>query len=892
MAFSYVGSGAQAAGNNATSLTVAYPARAGGDLCLLHFQRFGGTNSRAPNTPSGWVQVANWLNGTSRHALYERITNGGEPSVVLTLTGTGVTGDTQLARIHAFRSSTGVPTRNVTGSTSTNASADNIGPITGITPGSGDLALISCGKANDINGTLTLSAWTLAAQSSSTTGNDAGMGLLYQLSSDGSATGDLTVTDNGGTASNGVGLGILVSYNEAAFPNAREDQSGEWTTPAVAGGASAALAGMLGATRATAMLALALAGQPQDGVSITAPPDGPSYAGGVTLTMPAPAPPAVPAPWRWHVDELAGAPIAGLEEDGYRPLVPPGPVVAQWVRPWDTGDERLPVLDDAAAGPRVLRHDPAPMARMAWLGATQAPPEPPPPALDDGGTGPRVIALGSGPVARMAWFGATQAPPDPAPVALDDGTHWDLVLSQARTAARQSVRDPLLIIDVSEPLSSCLSEDGWTIPVPVAPAAVRAVPPWQWDMGELPVAAAPFGLDENGYQPPPARHATSAILPVWDTGDVVPQPVDGPTYAATVLPLPPVASPAVPAPWRWDDGGIAVPASPFGLDDTGFQPSTLRQASADAVVTLWMVDEAAAFSPLDEDGYCPPVPATRSPVSVPVWDTDAYPTPAAPLGVQEDYWLVLRQAPAVLPPVRAVTDDDTWPQPPAPFGLSDDHPWWVPRSVAVAPAAVVYWWDADGWPTPASPFGLDDTEFQPSTLRQASADAVVTLWQVDEAAAFVPLDEHAYLPPVPVALPPVRALFWDTDAYPSPAAPLGIQEDYWHVVRQTQATPPPIQAIRDDLVWPTPPVPFSLDDEAAWWLGTLLQPPAIPPARAALAVWGTDVDAGLSGVTYRAVRVTPFSAPRFTVHDASQPRYLVRCFSRSRYDTATEGGIP
>lgn len=220
----FVASGTQASANNGTSLSPGLPSGwAEGDLLVLEFQNYGGTNARQPQKPSGWNSIGgdNGWNNAGRsgscHAVYWKLAGASESAPTLTLSGTGVTGDTQIARVHGYRRfGSGTIEIDQTGSTSTNASADNVGPITGITPTAGALTLISCGKTNDWNGTATLTNWLLSAQSESTTGNDAGEALLYQLASSGSATGDLTVTDNGATASAGLGFGILFSFKTAS----------------------------------------------------------------------------------------------------------------------------------------------------------------------------------------------------------------------------------------------------------------------------------------------------------------------------------------------------------------------------------------------------------------------------------------------------------------------------------------------------------------------------------------------------------------------------------------------------------------------------------------------------------------------------------------------------
>jgi hypothetical protein len=230
-AWTYVAAGTAATGNNATSLAPGLPSGwVPGDLHILQFQNFGGSvNARVPSA-SGWTQLASFQNGTSRHALWYRVAQSGDTAPTVTLTGTGVSQDTQLARVHGFRPS-GSAVLRVTGATTTNASADNIGPIAAISPTVGDLVIVSGGKNNDFNGTGVASGYTQSAMTESTTGNDAGMSLLYDLSAAGGSTGTITITDNGGTASTGVGLGVMVAF----YTNVPSTQS--LTTVAATGSA-------------------------------------------------------------------------------------------------------------------------------------------------------------------------------------------------------------------------------------------------------------------------------------------------------------------------------------------------------------------------------------------------------------------------------------------------------------------------------------------------------------------------------------------------------------------------------------------------------------------------------------------------------------------------------
>lgn len=229
MTFTLVAQGAADTDSNGTSLTPAMPAGiAEHDVCFCQFQNFGGTNSRTPSiSTDGWNQIAVWQNGTTSHGLWwYRVRSASDGGPTIDMTGTGATNDTQLARIVAFRPGSGNFAQNSTiGATSTNASADSVGAITGITGTAGALLVMSGGKANDWNGASTAQAgWskTNTADTESTTGNDAGMFFHYILNYGGGATGNLTVPDDGGTNSNGVGLGIIVQFLEAPLKTGTE----------------------------------------------------------------------------------------------------------------------------------------------------------------------------------------------------------------------------------------------------------------------------------------------------------------------------------------------------------------------------------------------------------------------------------------------------------------------------------------------------------------------------------------------------------------------------------------------------------------------------------------------------------------------------------------------
>jgi len=216
VAFVFRAAGTSAVGNNVTSLTPGLPAgTVAGDLLIVQFQSFGGTGSRTPSVPGTWTSYV-WTNGTAQHLVGWKIAGAGETAPTVTLTGTGVANDTQLARVHGFYSDASLLIAlAVAGTNSTNASADNIGPVTGVTiPAGGGLHVITAGKTNDFNGNGSLTNYTQAALTESTTGNDAGLTLMYRLATPAGATGNLTVTDDGATASAGLGFGKMLAFVE------------------------------------------------------------------------------------------------------------------------------------------------------------------------------------------------------------------------------------------------------------------------------------------------------------------------------------------------------------------------------------------------------------------------------------------------------------------------------------------------------------------------------------------------------------------------------------------------------------------------------------------------------------------------------------------------------
>lgn len=215
--------------NPITNWTIPLPAGvAVGDLVLLQLQTYGvNASPPIPQNPTDWTQLALITNGgtsTHRHYYGYREFTSTTTNPVVSFTGTGTTGnsgDSYVARTFAFRPGAGFTWDiDVTGTPSTNASANAIGPASGITPSTlgstlSTLVVGSFGKPNDIASTnlVTLAPTNFTANLVETiTGLDAGAVHIHRLNAPQTETGNLTVADTGNAQ---VGASILVSFKEA-----------------------------------------------------------------------------------------------------------------------------------------------------------------------------------------------------------------------------------------------------------------------------------------------------------------------------------------------------------------------------------------------------------------------------------------------------------------------------------------------------------------------------------------------------------------------------------------------------------------------------------------------------------------------------------------------------
>lgn len=212
-----------AVANNAASITVnlPYDPPVGGFLGVVVGTR--DSTARDPQTPTGYTQVVS-ATGAGKVVLYGRTVDGTEgSSVTITFAGGGAAGTDQLAFAFAVADFLEV---GAIGAASSWLSADNLGPITGLTPEVADSTILLIGfKQNDFAGTsppATATGWQLAQFRESTFGNDAGMVLLWQEQVGGpTPIPDATIIDTGVTDSAGAGVGFMVELKRLQAPLGR-----------------------------------------------------------------------------------------------------------------------------------------------------------------------------------------------------------------------------------------------------------------------------------------------------------------------------------------------------------------------------------------------------------------------------------------------------------------------------------------------------------------------------------------------------------------------------------------------------------------------------------------------------------------------------------------------
>jgi len=211
MPITYVGAGTAAAANNA-SVTPTLPGGLQvGDLLLCF------ASARGPGTlgtPSGWTQrwqLSHASSGVNKIALFWKVYAAGDGNPTVTYTGGG-SNQTVIAQCCAFRGVKNSSPFDTQGSTSSNASQGNIGPISGITPAYNDACVLVFGhRADDWTSVDTLTGdgltWNEIGEPDSTAGSDAGEVWDYAVISGAPVTiTSKTLTVTGGAANTGMGV--------------------------------------------------------------------------------------------------------------------------------------------------------------------------------------------------------------------------------------------------------------------------------------------------------------------------------------------------------------------------------------------------------------------------------------------------------------------------------------------------------------------------------------------------------------------------------------------------------------------------------------------------------------------------------------------------------------
>lgn len=221
MPISFVGAGTSSANNNADG-TPTIPSVNVGDFILLLGILRGLDADANPCTlvgVSGYTQLFNFVHSTGspcpRLIGFYKFAAAGEGNPTIDITPQA-TGNTVVGHVCAFRGVDRVNPINILGSTSENASAQNIGAITGITPTVRDGVVIVCGgKCDDWTSVDTLTGdsltWAEIGEPSSTLGQDAGIVWDYALYDTPAAISNKTFTVTGGASQKA--LGVMFSLN-------------------------------------------------------------------------------------------------------------------------------------------------------------------------------------------------------------------------------------------------------------------------------------------------------------------------------------------------------------------------------------------------------------------------------------------------------------------------------------------------------------------------------------------------------------------------------------------------------------------------------------------------------------------------------------------------------
>ena len=232
MGWGFINVGARAVGHNTASLVAALPVNHGINqvLIIVAYARGAGTNPpRSPDLPADWSEAARYDGSyTYGHiAVFYKIHDGSETDVTVSFSGSGGTGSVQMVAMLAFSGNNTIQAQ-VLGSVAADSfwsAAQNIGPITGLTPADANsLLLVLAARQQDMgtNGNstvvdvLTQSGLTFAEafETGSTIGSDCGIVVDYSFLSGSPAITDKTFIN--ADTQTAAGCGMMVCFKIAA----------------------------------------------------------------------------------------------------------------------------------------------------------------------------------------------------------------------------------------------------------------------------------------------------------------------------------------------------------------------------------------------------------------------------------------------------------------------------------------------------------------------------------------------------------------------------------------------------------------------------------------------------------------------------------------------------
>lgn len=225
MAIAFIGAGTFSENNNADGTPGLHASTAQNDLIICSFILRGlnaDANPMALVGVSGYTQLFNFIHSTGspcpRLGVFYKIAGASESSPTIDITPLG-TGCTVIGQTCTFRGIDTSDPIDISGATSENASAANIGPITGISGTVTDGAVIVVGaRCDDWTSVADLSGdsltWAEIGEPISILGQDAGLVWDYAIwSGSGPTITDKTFSVTGGAANKG--LGVMFSINPA-----------------------------------------------------------------------------------------------------------------------------------------------------------------------------------------------------------------------------------------------------------------------------------------------------------------------------------------------------------------------------------------------------------------------------------------------------------------------------------------------------------------------------------------------------------------------------------------------------------------------------------------------------------------------------------------------------